>query len=86
MRPLRSSGVCRFANTDTLTAQLFKELIDRIEVSEVQGKGKNRTQRIVIHHRFAGYLDPEENYLERNIIQNTRRGVAVEYIPHAAGE
>ena len=44
---------------DTLTAPLLKELIDRIEVSEVQGKGKNRTQRIVIHYRFAGYIDLE---------------------------
>ena len=78
--------VRRFMDMDTLTAPLLKELIDRIEVSEVQGKGKNRTQRIVIHYRFAGYLDLEENYLERNIIQNTRQGVAVEYVPHAAGE
>ena len=49
-------------------------------------KGKNRTQRIVIHYRFAGYLDLEENYLERSIVQDTRQGVAVEYVPHAAGE
>ena len=79
-------AVRRFMDMDTLTAPLLKELIDRIEVSEVQGKGKNRTQRIVIHYRFAGYIDLEENYLERNIVQDTRQGVAVEYIPHAAGE
>ena len=79
-------AVRRFMDMDTLTAPLLKELINRIEVSEVQGKGKNRTQRIVIHYRFAGYLDLEENYLERNIIQDTRQGVAVEYVPRAAGE
>jgi DNA invertase Pin-like site-specific DNA recombinase len=79
-------AVRRFMDMDTLTASLLKELINRIEVSEVQGKGKNRTQRIVIHYRFAGYLDLEENYLERNIVQDTRRGVAVEYVPHAARE
>ncbi|MBR4636790.1 MAG: recombinase family protein [Clostridia bacterium] len=79
-------AVRRFMDMDTLTAPLLKELINRIEVSEVQGKGKNRTQRIVIHYRFAGYLDLEENYLERNIVQDTRQGVAVEYVPHAAGE
>ena len=55
---------------DTLTAPLLKELIDRIEVSEVQGKGKNRTQRIVIHYRFAGYIDLERDYLESNIVQD----------------
>ena len=79
-------AVRRFMEMDTLTAPLLKELIDRIEVSEVQGKGKNRTQRIVIHYRFAGYIDLERDYLESNIVQDTRKGVAVEYVPHAAGE
>ena len=60
--------------------------LTRIEVSEAEGKGKNRTQRIVIHYRFAGYLDLEENYLERNIVQNTLQGVAVEYVTHIANE
>lgn len=55
---------------DKLTAPLLKELIDRIEVSEVEGKGKNRTQRIVIHYRFAGYIDLERDYLESNIVQD----------------
>ena len=79
-------AVRRFMEMDTLTAPLLKELIDRIEVSEVQGKGKNRTQRIVIHYRFAGYIDLERDYLESNFKQDTRQGVAVEYVPHAAGE
>ncbi|MBR5948980.1 MAG: recombinase family protein [Clostridia bacterium] len=79
-------AVRRFMEMDTLTAPLLKELIDHIEVSEVEGKGKNRTQRIVIHYRFAGYIDLEENYVESNFKQNTRQGVAVEYVPHAAGE
>ena len=65
---------------------LLKELIDHIEVSEVEGKGKNRRQRIVIHYRFAGYIDLEENYVESNFKQDTRQGVAVEYVPRAAGE
>lgn len=79
-------AVRRFMEMDTLTAPLLKELIDRIEVSEVEGKGKNRRQRIVIHYRFAGYIDLEENYVESNFKQDTRQGVAVEYVPHAAGE
>ncbi len=78
--------VRRFMEMDTLTAPLLKELIDRIEVSEVQGKGKNRTQRIVVHYRFAGYIDLEENYFESNFKQDTRQGAAVEYVPRAAGE
>ena len=79
-------AVRRFMEMDTLTAPLLKELIDRIEVSEVEGKGKNRRQRIVIHYRFAGYIDLEENYVESNFKQDTRQGVSVEYVPHAAGE
>ena len=81
-------AVRRFMEMDTLTAPLLKELIDRIEVSEVEGKGKgkNRKQRIVIHYRFAGYIDLERDYLESNIVQDTRKGVAVEYVPYAAGE
>ncbi len=79
-------AVRRFMEMDTLTAPLLKELIDHIEVSEVQGKGKNRTQRIVIHYRFAGYIDLEDNYVESNFKQDTRQGVAVEYVPYAAGE
>ena len=79
-------SVRRFMEMDTLTAPLLRELIDRIEVSEVEGKGKNRRQRIVIHYRFAGYIDLEENYVESNFKQDTRQGVVVEYVPHAAGE
>ena len=72
---------------DTLTAPLLTELIDRIEVSEVEGKGKNRTQRIVIHYRFVGVIEigcgslPEHR---KNFIANTRKGVAVEYLPSAS--
>ncbi|MBQ4448043.1 MAG: DUF4368 domain-containing protein [Clostridia bacterium] len=79
-------AVRRFMEMDTLTAPLLKELIDRIEVSEIEGTGKNRKQRIVIHYRFAGYIDLEENYVESNFKQDTRQGVAVEYVPRAAGE
>ena len=45
-----------------MTAPLLKELIGRIDVSEVQGKGKNRIQPITIHYRFVGYLEMEQEY------------------------
>ncbi len=66
---------------DKLTAPLLRELIDRIEVYETQGVGKNRTQKIVIHYRFVGYIDIPEAPLTERYIAETRRGVAVEYIP-----
>ena len=79
-------AVRRFMDMDTLTAPLLKELISRIDVSEVQGKGKNRIQRIAIHYRFVGYLEMEQDYFEKNIKQDTRQGVAVEYVPQAASK
>ena len=36
-------------NKDKLTAPLVQELIDRIDVYEVTGTGKNRKQQIKIH-------------------------------------
>ena len=79
-------AVRRFMDMDTLTAPLLKELISRIDVSEVQGKGKNRIQHITIHYRFVGYLEMEQDYFEKNIKQDTRQGVAVEYVPQAASK
>ena len=70
------AAVRRFMDMETLTAPLLQELIDRIEVHEVEGRGKNRTQRIVIYYRFVGYLDlPEAD----PVTENTRKGVAVSW-------
>ncbi|MBQ4428234.1 MAG: DUF4368 domain-containing protein [Clostridia bacterium] len=71
---------------DTLTAPLLKERISRIDVSEVQCKGKNRIQRVVIHYRFVGYPEMEHDCFEKNVKQDTRQGVAVEYVPQAASK
>ena len=65
----------------TLTPSVIRELIDRIEVYEVEGTGKNRTQRIVIFYRFVGYLELPEGRINPNYKADLRRGVAVEYIP-----
>ena len=74
------AAVRRFMDMETLTAPLLQELIDRIEVHEVEGRGKNRTQRIVIYYRFVGYLDlPEAD----PVTENTRKGVAVSYLSKA---
>lgn len=73
-------AVRRFMDMETLTAPLLQELIDRIEVHEVEGRGKNRTQRIVIYYRFVGYLDLPE---AAPVTENTRKGVAVSYLSKA---
>ena len=69
---------------DRLTPALLRELVDRIDVYETEGTGKNHTQRVVIHYRFVGYVDFQPCKLRRNIRTDTRKGVSVEYIPRAA--
>jgi len=65
----------------TLTPAILRELIDRIEVYETEGSGKNRTQRVVIFYRFIGYLELPEGEINPNCKADLRRGVAVEYVP-----
>lgn len=77
------SAVRKFMEMKTLTGPLLRELIDHIDVYHIEGKGENRTQRVVIHYRFVGYIEiPDTD--DENYIVNTRQGVAVEYIPQSA--
>ena len=72
------TAIRRFMEMKMLTKNLLTELIDRIEVHETEGVGKNRTQRVVIYYRFVGYLEiPEE---ATRFSEDTRQGVSVEYI------
>ena len=69
----------------TLTPVILHELIDRIDVFAIEGTGKNRTQRIVIHYRFVGYLDTKLLKDEKKHYHlNSRQGVEIEYIPCAS--
>ena len=63
-----------------LTPALLHELIERIDVYETEGTGKNRTQRIIIHYRFAGYIEISGGSRKRNRKAQTRKGVAVKYL------
>lgn len=73
-------AVRRFMQMEHLTAPLLRELIDHIDVFETEGTGKNRTQRIVIYYRFAGYVEMPEAPPKTNYKADTRKGVAVEYL------
>ena len=75
-----TSAIRRFMRMDRLTAPLLRELIDHIDVFETEGKGKNRTQRIVIYYRFVGYVEIPEVSHRPNIVADTRKGVAIEYL------
>lgn len=73
------SAVRKFLDMETITAPLIHELIDHIDVYEAEGKGKNKTQRVVIHYNFVGYLEIPEND-EPCFKADTRQGVAIGYI------
>ncbi len=79
------NAVRRFLDIQVLTRPLLQEMIDHIDVFETEGTGKNRTQRIAIYYRFVGYIEiPDFSHQMHNIKSDTRRGVAVEYVPQIA--
>ena len=75
-------AIRRFMAMQKLTAPLLRELIDEITVYETEGVGKNRSQRIMIHYKFIGYIEIPEG--GSNYKADTRKGVAVEYITKSA--
>ncbi len=73
-------AIRKFMEMERLTAPLLRELVDHIDVYETEGTGKNRTQRVVIHYRFVGYLELPENVFKQSDKADTRQGVCVEYL------
>ena len=61
-----------------ITMLFIHELIDRVEVYETEGTGKNKTQRIVIYYRFVGNIEIPSD--EENLKLDMRQGMAVEYL------
>ena len=55
-------------------------MIDHIDIYEVEGTGKNRTQRAVIYYKFVGYLEIPDSLSRPSYSADLREGVAVEYI------
>ena len=79
-------AVRKFMEMKTLTPTILHELVERIDVYQTQGTGKNRTQRIVIHYNFIGVLDlPEVEEYPDNVVLDSRQGVAIEYLVGKAG-
>ncbi len=63
-----------------LTNRILRELIDRIDVYEVEGRGKNRPRRMVIYCKFAGYPEIPSHLSAPNCKADLRQGVTVEYV------
>jgi len=78
-----TNAVRSFLEMEKLTPVLLKELIEKIEVHNIVGKGKNRYQEITIHYRFLGVIEIPTDDSYEPLKLDTRQGVAVEYIPNA---
>ncbi len=74
------AAIRKFMEMKEITPALLKELIEKIEVHETEGVGKNRTQRIVIHYRFVGCIEISAYPKKSRYTAETRKGVAVNYL------
>lgn len=76
-------AIRKFMEMKTLTGQLLHELIEKIKISEAEGRGRNRTQRIKICYRFIGYLELPIDFLDAPYSTETRQGVEITYLTSA---
>lgn len=76
-------AIRKFMTMQTLTPIVLQELIDKIEIFPIEGTGKNRTQRLVIHYRFVGCIDLPSIVPKHTYKLDSRQGVAIEYLPSA---
>ena len=74
------SAVRKFMEMKELTLALLKELIEKIEVYETEGTGKNRTHRMMFYYRFVGYIEISSGSRKQNHTAQTCKGVAVQYL------
>ncbi len=74
------NAVRSFMEMERLTPALLNELVDKIVVHNIEGTGRNKTQRITIHYRFIGIVElpPSEEF--KRIVLEARQGVAIEYL------
>ena len=76
-------AIRKFMTMQTHTPIILQELIEKIEIFNVEGKGKNRTQRLIIHYRFVGCIDLPSVIPKHTYKLDSRQGVAIEYLPTA---
>ncbi len=76
-------AIRKFMTMQVLTPVVLQELVDKIEVFPIEGTGKNRTQRLVIHYRFVGCIDLPSIVPKHTYKLDSRQGVAIEYLPSA---
>ena len=74
-------AIRKFMTMQTLTPIILQELIDKIEVFPIEGTGKNRTQRLVIHYRFVDCIELPSVVSKHTYKLDSRQGVTIEYLP-----
>lgn len=62
-----------------ITPHILRELVEKIEVYHIEGVGKNRTQRIVVHYKFIGVMEIPQKISDDVVTLESRQGVAVSY-------
>ena len=75
--------VRRYTHVTKITRRMVSELIDHIDVYHAEKQDGVTSQRIVIHYNCIGVFEvPDRRKIpERDILLETRRGVAVSYAP-----
>ena len=75
--------VRRYTDAATITKRMVAELIDHIEVYHAEKQDGITNQRVVIHYNCIGAFDvPDRRKIpEADIIMETRKGVALSYVP-----
>ncbi len=73
-------AVRKFMEMKKLTPVIVKELIEKIEVYQIEGTGKNRKQKIIIHYNFVGVFNSPNVKGIDNVVLDARQGVRIEYI------
>lgn len=71
-------AVRKFMQMETLTPAILNELIEKIEVHSIEERGKDKTQKIIIHYRFVGIIEKPNK--TGNVVLEPRQGVAIEYL------
>ena len=76
-------AIRKFMEMRTLTKQVLNELIDHIEVYPAVKEDGVTNQRVTIHYNCIGAFEvPDRRKIpERDILLETRKGVALSYAP-----
>lgn len=75
------AAIRKFIEMQSLTPIILRELVEKIEVFHAEGRGKNKTQRVIIHYNFVDVLDvPRIDEYPEDVVLSSREGVELKYL------